>query len=77
MDFKAQEVYQYAVHIKKLPYEEEGAAGASNEPRRPARPPRVQDGPLPSLLCRGAMVKLAEEMRWPPGCWAFDGRANM
>jgi Argonaute linker 1 domain/N-terminal domain of argonaute len=83
VDLKATELYQYAVHIKKEVFEEtepaiEGPGATNITSRRPARPPRAAaSGPLPSLLCRAAMQKLAEEMKWPAGCWAFDGRANM
>ena len=35
------------------------------------------EGPLPSILCRAAIAKLSEEMRWPNGIIAFDGRANL
>jgi hypothetical protein len=58
VDVAASELYQYAVHIKKLVFEETepGAEDTAAKVRRPARPPRpAAPGPLPSLLCRAAM----------------------
>ncbi|KAL4551142.1 hypothetical protein Ndes2526B_g05451 [Nannochloris sp. 'desiccata'] len=75
VDLKASELYHYAVHVKKLVIEEAEPAAETTARRRPAR--AAPSGPLPSLLCRAAMQKLATEMQWPVGCWAFDGRANM
>ena len=46
----------------------------------PEAPPSAPEGavlrPLPADVCRGAMAQLAQELSWPVGSWAFDGRKN-
>lgn len=69
LEMRTSEMYQYAVHIKKVALPE--AEGGSS------RPPRAASGALPALLCRAAMQAMAKEMNWKAGSWAFDGRANM
>ncbi|PSC71066.1 argonaute 1 isoform B [Micractinium conductrix] len=64
------EAYHYDVDVRGV-----RAEGAPEQP--PPVDTREAQRPMPAEICRAAMKQLSEELQWPAGAWAFDGRKNM